>query len=409
MLRSGYWARLVKRLSSAGVNFALQHPRLLRAVATLVRFFGIWCSKFVVRYSDAVEILGRETDFTSAEGYAPSILTGPFLLGLDRAPLYESDKALLHQVVRPADLEVVRQSLRAFLATVTSDLKGQFDLVNDVAARAATHVITDYFGVPACAELKLWLRRLAAYIVAGRFADDDTTTLAYAAADGLRAHVRLAVTAATAAKSPLPDTVLARLLAETGGATKPEDKALVVRNVCGLLWVSHAVIVQAITLAMDELLRHPDGFAAARIAAKEDKVGIVASWTFEALRFNPVFPILPRYCPRDTVVVDRSGASHAIAANTKVLVWPIGAMFDPDGLAGFENPAEFRGNRPACRSMVFGHGVHQCFGEHIARVELPEMMMALLKLNDLRRPDVGSGAIVYEGPAVAAFFLEYGP
>ena len=406
MLRNGYWARLGKCLFSAGANFALRHPRLLRAVATLVRFFGIWSRLLVVRYSDAVDILGRETDFTSAEGYAPSILTGPFLLGLDRAPLYESDKALLHKVVRPADLEVVRQGLRAFLATVTSGLKGQFDLVNDVAAPAATHVITDYFGVPDCAELKLWLRRLAAYIVAGRFADEDTLALAHAAADGLHAHVRLAVTAAQAAAPPVPDTVFARLLAQTGGATKPQDEAMVVRNLCGLLWVSHAVIVQAITLAMDELLRHPKEFAVARDAAIKSEINAVEAWTFEALRFNPVFPILPRYCPRDTTIVDKTGASHAIAANSKLAVWPIGAMFDPDAV---KDPGEFRSDRALALSMVFGHGMHQCFGEHIARVELPEMMMALLKLSDLRRPDVGPGAIVYEGPAVAAFFLEYGP
>jgi len=406
MLRNGYWARVGKCLFSAGANFALRHPRLLRAVATLVRSVGIWSPSLVVRYGDAVGILGRETDFTSAEGYAPSILTGPFLLGLDRAPLYESDKALLLKVVKRGDLEGVRQSLRAFLATVTSDLRQQFDLVNDVAARGATHVITDYFGVPACAELKLWLRRLAAYIVAGRFADEDTTALAHAAADGLRAHVQLAVTAAKAATPPLPDTVLARLLVETGGATKPEDESLVVRNLCGLLWVSHAVIVQAITLAMDELLRHPEGFAAARDAAIKSEINAVEAWTFEALRFNPVFPILPRYCPRDTTIVDKTGASHAIAADSKLAVWPIGAMFDPDAV---KDPGEFRSDRSNALSMVFGYGTHQCFGEHLARVELPEMMMALLKFKDLRRPGVGSGAIGYEGPAVATFILEYGP
>ena len=101
MLRSGYWTRLGRRLASAGAIFALQHPRLLRTVAAVIRCFGIWSPTFVVRYEDAAGILRRESDFTSAEGYAPSILIGPFLLGLDRAPLYESDKALLHRVVRP--------------------------------------------------------------------------------------------------------------------------------------------------------------------------------------------------------------------------------------------------------------------------------------------------------------------
>ena len=406
MLRSGYWTRLGKRLASAGAIFALQHPRLLRMVAALIRYFGIWSPKSIVCYKDAVEVLRRESDFTSAQGYAASILTGPFLLGLDRAPLYETDKALLHSVVRPADLAAVRQSLRAYLGTIGSDLRWRFDLVNDVAARAAAHVITEYFGVPARAELKLWLRRLAAFIVVGRLSDDSATELARSAADGLRDHVQKAVAARKGASSRGADNVLTRLLAETGGAQRPEDEAMVVRNLCGLLWVSHAVIVQAITLAMDELLRHPGEFAAARAAAAKNDIRAVEGWTFEALRFNPVFPILPRYCPRDTTVVDRSGASHAIGANAKVFVWPIGAMFDPDA---FEDPGAFRSDRGGANSMVFGHGAHKCFGEHLARVEVPEMMMAMLKLAELRRSRDGTAAIGYEGPAVANFFMEHGP
>ena len=408
MAREGFLSKILKRIGYGAAIFTLQHPRTLRAIATFLRRTGIWTRFAIVRFEDVTDVLSREHDFTSAEGYAPNILTGPFLLGLDNGALYAKDTALLRKVVRPSDLvgpDSVGARLGQYLAGQALQLR--FDVVDDIAVRAATFVITDYFGVSDDPNLKMWLRRLAAFIVVGQVADAETRRLAQEAADGLLHHVQQVLTARkTSTPGPYGDDILGRLLAETNGAKLPEDEAMVVRNLTGLLWVSHAVIVQAITLSIDELMRHQEVLPAAQAAALLDDIEAVKSYTFEALRFNPVFPVLPRYCPRNTVVADRAGREHAIAADSKLLVWVIGAMFDPDK---FADPAAFSTKRTLGDYLVFGHGVHQCFGEHLAYVELPQMMMAMLKLHGLQRASGGPAGIQYEGPAVAHLYLEYDP
>ncbi len=401
------------------VCFAMRRPRLLRAIAATARALddalwaarrllgirGFWLPFLVVRWEHVTGVLSREADFTSAESYAPHILTGPFLLGLSVAPTYATDLRRLHQAVLRSDLDPaapgnVGARLRVHLGSI--DLGEQFDMVDDVAVVGANFVVAGYLGVAAHAELPSWLRRLAAYIVVGDNVGEAARRDTLDAAAQLRAYVAHVVAARR--RSPVPaDDVLGRLIKAT-----PDDapgRAWLERNLAGLLWVSHGVVVQAATLAMDEILRHPDALAEGMRAAASGDIARIRGLAFEALRFNPVFPLLPRTTVRDAVLEDSRGRRHSVKAGTGLLLWAIGAMFDAEAV---DDPSRFLGSRGTERSLVFGWGPHRCFGEHLARVEIPEILMRALKERGLRLTRGRPRGIVYEGPAVRHLQLACG-
>ena len=70
-------------------------------------------------------------------------------------------------------------------------------------------------------------------------------------------------------------------------------------------------------------------------------------------------------------------------------------MFDP---AAFPDPELIRADRQRCAYLHFGHGMHTCYGKAINMVQIPEIAMALLKLDGLRRASGSAGRIAYDGP-----------
>jgi cytochrome P450 len=70
------------------------------------------------------------------------------------------------------------------------------------------------------------------------------------------------------------------------------------------------------------------------------------------------------------------------------LTWS--AMFDESVL---EAPDEFRADRPDYHYLHFATGRHTCFGKHISRVQVPQILKPLLRLDGLRP----AGAPEYDG------------
>ena len=48
-------------------------------------------------------------------------------------------------------------------------------------------------------------------------------------------------------------------------------------------------------------------------------------------------------------------------------------------------PNEFRVGRPEYMSMMWGYGIHTCFGQYINRVQIPGVLQPLLRRQNLRR------------------------
>ena len=79
-------------------------------------------------------------------------------------------------------------------------------------------------------------------------------------------------------------------------------------------------------------------------------------------------------------------------------------MFDPDA---FTEPRAFRIDREQSLYLHFGHGLHLCYGRPINLVQIPEMVMALLRLDGLRRATGPAGRAAYEGPFPDRLVVEF--
>jgi cytochrome P450 len=206
---------------------------------------------------------------------------------------------------------------------------------------------------------------------------------------------------------------------------------LTTRNVAAMVMTGSAVVTKAFCHAFEQLLRHEQALDAAVRAARRaapaapsraDRVQ-VGRLLIEALRFNPVFPILPRYCPRPATIAAGTPRETEVPAGANVLVAPIGAMFDPEAVEeperfGFVrdlqlNPdistPDWRYGSPPDGTpgvyMLFGGGVHWCFGDQMAVAEMAGVAIALLRRFENPR---AVGRLRYDGSAAASLRVAHG-
>jgi len=81
-------------------------------------------------------------------------------------------------------------------------------------------------------------------------------------------------------------------------------------------------------------------------------------------------------------------------------------MFDRSRIG---NPNEFRTDRPADNYILWGDGLHTCFGAHINPVLIPALLKPLLRQEGLRRAAGPAGRMDTERtPFPAHLRLEFG-
>lgn len=379
----------------------LTGPRVLRPAFAVLRrtspVLRLGRRVLVTRHDDVVEALERDLDFTIAEVNAPTIerWSGPFILAMDRGEDYRREADALRRAVPPEDLVRVRDLVRATADELLEPARprGRIDAVGEYSRVAATRLVASYFGVPGPDEATMmrWMRALfdAVFIDTGDRADraaDLTIAQQRPYMERLIADRR----AALASGVPVPDDLVTRLVAMGDDDPWLDDDA-VRRNVNGVIVGAVDTTSKAVAHAIDELLRRPAALQGAQRAAAADDIDAVSGYVWEALRFLPHAPVLQRRCPRDVTL--RSG--RGVPAGTEVTLAVQSAMFDP---AAFPEPGSFHADRPADRHLHFGWGLHSCFGKHINRVQIPELVAGLLRLPGLRRVPGRDGKLVYDGP-----------
>jgi cytochrome P450 len=114
---------------------------------------------------------------------------------------------------------------------------------------------------------------------------------------------------------------------------------------------------------------------------KESRAGLY-KYFLEALRLQPQGEVLLRKCARDG---SRIADSRPIAAGTLVFVSHGSAMKD------VPEPDAFILDRPREQYLHYGWSRHTCLGQHVSPVIIVETMIALLGLQDLRRPEPRAG------------------
>ncbi|MCU1680343.1 MAG: cytochrome hydroxylase [Amycolatopsis sp.] len=133
-----------------------------------------------------------------------------------------------------------------------------------------------------------------------------------------------------------------------------------------LLGAGLETTANVIALGTFALLRHPGQFALLR-----DEPDLADQAVEELLRYLSVVPLTVR-----TALEDVELGGQLIKSGDTVSVSLAAANRDP---AQFPDPDSLDIRRASGGQVAFGHGIHQCLGQQLARVELRVALPALLR------------------------------
>jgi len=359
----------------------------------------------VVTLNDDVrEVLGDPARFTAGL-YGPKMeaVTGPFILGVDDTPLYHHDHAAMDRAVRADDLpQIAGQTYAAARELVEAARagEGKIDLVTGLCEPVLDRVITSYFGTPGpdTATQIRWARNVfwELFINVGNLTETRERALADAAQ--WREHLDGLIDARKAqivAGDDVPDDVLTRLLRyQAEGEPNFSDVAIrhnILGNITG--WIP--TVSNAFPRAVNVLLDRDDELEGAQEAARSGDRDLVSRYIFEASRFNPQNFALLRLVARDTTIAGGTDRETHVKAGSTVFAATLSAMHDERAI---EEPDEFRTDRPWSDYMLFGFGLHTCYGQQIVRQQMPALAAALLEGPPIKRARGGDGRMDWEGP-----------
>jgi cytochrome P450 len=357
---------------------------------------------------DVKEVLGDPSRFTAGL-YGPKMdaVTGPFILGVDDTPLYHHDHAAMDRAVRPADMAgIAGETYGAAHALVEAARAGdgKIDLVTGLCEPVLDEVITSYFGTPGPdTETQVrWARNVFWELFINVNNLTETRERALADAAQWRPHLDGLIDARKAqieAGDDVPDDVLTRLL-RYQSEDEPNFSDVAIRhNILGNITGWIPTISNAFPRAVDVLLDRDDDLEGAQEAARAGDRDLVSRYIFEASRFNPQNFALLRLVARDTTIAGGTDRETPVKAGSTVFAATLSAMHDERAI---EEPDEFRTDRPWSQYMLFGYGLHTCYGQQIVRNQMPALAAALLEGPRIKRARGGDGRMDWEGPFPSA-------
>ncbi|MEU4673373.1 cytochrome P450 [Amycolatopsis sp. NPDC023774] len=133
-----------------------------------------------------------------------------------------------------------------------------------------------------------------------------------------------------------------------------------------LLLAGHETTANMLALGTFALLEHPEQLA--ELGADPE---LLPGAVEELMRYLSVVDINFRYATEDLEL-----GGETIPAGSTVVVSTLAANRDP---RRFENPDTLDLRRNSRGQLAFGHGVHQCLGQQLARMEMRAGFVALLR------------------------------
>jgi len=407
-------SRLVTRLASpTGLRLVFCFQRaflpnlaLRRKIITSYDNSG---TAIVTRFEDVKDVLRRDQDFEVVYGPRMMRITDGrnFFLGMQDTDEYRRDVSNMRLAVRGDDLSTFIKPFADRLAgEIVKDAPGRIDVPQDLTLRVPALLLDAYFGTPgpSVRELIEWTTAMFWYLFIDLSADAALDKRALDAAARCLAYLDDLIQARKS--QPMDqDDVLGRCLAMQRAGLPGMDDLGIRNNLIGLMIGAVPTISKAAVQSLDQLLDRPDWLCSAQSAARSADDALLAALVFESLRFNPLNPLIFRRAARDTTIATNTLRALDVSRGTMVLASNLSAMFDPIKI---ESPNRFRVGRPADNYILWGDGLHTCFGAHINQVLIPAILKPLLMQEGLRRVAGGSGRIDSEGtPFPAHMWLEF--
>lgn len=355
----------------------------------------------VALHEDVTEVLGDPKRFTAGL-YGPKMeaVTGPFILGVDDTPLYHHDHAAMDRAVRKEDMPLLGDAMLGYARELVAAAGEQIDVVTELADPALVRSITAYFGTPGPdAETQArWARDIfwELFINVSNLAETRERALADAAE--WRVHLDGLIDARKAALKAgedVPDDVLTRLLRYQDEGEPNFFDISIRHNILGNIvgWIP--TVSNSLARAVNVLLEREEELAAAQAAARAGDRELVGQYVWEALRFSPQNFALLRLVESDQIIAGGTDRETEVKAGSTIYAATLSAMHDERAI---DRPEEFRVDRPWSDYMLFGMGLHTCYGQQIVRHQLPAMMTALLEGRSITRADGKDGKLKWEGP-----------
>lgn len=363
----------------------------------------------VTRHDDCLDVLNRDEDFEVVYGSRMRKLTegNNFFLGMQPGWDYTRDTSAMHLAMRMSDVPITVHPRASDLATsLVTDSDGTIDIVPGLTLQVPWDMTATYFGVggPDAAAMQEWTTTLFWYLFEDLAADPEFEVRAMTDAGKLRDYLDDAIKDRKA-NPTTADDVLNRCLALQGAGTPGMDDLGIRNNLLGLLIGAIPTIAKASCLAMDEILNRPDKLRGAQAAAVEGDDAKLAQYIWEALRFNPHNPVIYRRAIHDTVIAPSTLRARRVPKGSLVFAATLSATFDP---LVIPSPGEFRTDRPWGEYIIWGYGMHTCFGAAINQAIIPAILKPLLARPNLRRAPGAAGQIDTGGtPHPQHFRLEF--
>ncbi len=360
----------------------------------------------VTRRDDVIELLDRHADFEVV--YEPKMraITGGenFFLGMQDTAFYTRDVSNMRLAVRRDDVALIVEPLARGLAErLLAGKAGRIDVPPELSLPVPTAIVTEYLGVTGAPDTDLmeWATLMFRYLFADLQGDPQLEREALAAASACCATIDAAI-AKRKSSGGAKDDVLGRCLAMQQAGLPGMDDLGIRNNIIGLVIGAIPTISRAAVQVLDELLKRPEAFASAQKAARDGDDVLFAAHVFEAFRFNPINPVIFRRASRDTKIAAGSFRARRIPKGTMVLAANLSAMFDPLKIA---SPESFRTDRPWGDYILWGYGMHGCFGAHINRAVIPAILKPLIIKPGLRRAAGEAGQIDTGGTQFPKHFV----
>ncbi|MEA3410906.1 MAG: cytochrome P450 [Pseudomonadota bacterium] len=375
---------------------------------SLVKAYENKGTAIVTRFADVKEVLDREADF--AVVYEPRmrrITAGDnFFLGMQNSPAYQHNVSVMRLAARWEDVDqIVSPFIEQRAAAVVASSDGRIDVPAQLTLPVIAQMVGRYFGTPGPSEGDMiqWTSLMFWYLFIDLGADPEVDRKTLAAAAACREYLDRTI-ADRKANPTSDDDVLNRCLDLQRAGTLGFDDLAIRNNLIGLVIGAIPTISRAAVQALDQLLDRPAMLRKAQEAARGNDVETLGRYCFESLRFNPINPVIYRRALRDCTIADGTLRARLIPGGSMVFAANLSAMFDAWEL---NSPRSFRIDRPWEHYMLWGYGLHTCFGQHINRAAIPLVLRPLLAGGELHRADGAAGRIDTEGmPFPAHLWLE---
>lgn len=284
------------------------------------------------------------------------------LLGMD-PPEHDRHRRMLNPDFALKRIRAMRPFVEATAGRLLDKVEQQGppgDLVRDLAVPLPSLVISELIGVPASD---------------GEFFQDVTHRMLSGSADGLQQAagelMKYLVDKVSELDGRPGPGVLGELMRQVAAGELTGEE--LVQLVYVLLIGGHETTAGSIGLGIVTLLEHPEQLA----EVKADPT-LVPTVVEELLRFVAVTDTAGLRVITDDIEID----GYTLKKGDGLM--PSASLVNRDPEV-HENPHVFDIHRASRKHLAFGHGVHQCLGQHLARLEL-EVVFSLLfqRLPNLR-------------------------